>query len=109
LPNNWEREFGEELRKRQLIGDIVWVQYEGMRFRLAGGAFYKPDFVSLSRTGEMTAWEVKGRWREAARVRIKVAADIHPILFIAVTKDGSKRGLGWVEERFSAARDRIIK
>jgi hypothetical protein len=53
-------------------------------------------------------YEVKGMWREAARVRIKVAADRHPFRFIAVTKRLVRDGGGWKEELFSQALDRLL-
>ena len=106
-PNKWETEFASRLQNQQDSGLIVWYQFEGQRFRLADGAWYKPDFVALSHTGELIVYECKGFWRESARVRIKVAADRHPFRFIAVTKRRQKDGGGWAEEMFSAALDRM--
>lgn len=105
--NKWEAEFAARLQSQQDSGLIVWYQFEGLRFRLADGAWYKPDFVALSHTGELIVYECKGFWRESARVRIKVAADRHPFRFITVTKRRMKDGGGWAEEMFSAALDRL--
>jgi len=38
----------------------------------------------------------EGFWQDDARVKIKVAASIHPIKFIAVTR----KGAGWEREEF---------
>lgn len=106
-PNKWEAVWGQELEIKKRLGEILWYQFEALRFRLADGAWYKPDYISMARDGTITAWEIKGFWRESARVRIKVAADRHPFRFIAVTKQRVKDGGGWSEEMFSAALDRI--
>lgn len=108
--NKWEQEFGEVLRQQQqTIGLIAWYQFEALRFRLADGAYYKPDFVALTTTGSLIAYEVKGMWREAARVRIKVAADRHPFKFVAVRKKLVREGGGWEYEWFTSMYDRMVK
>lgn len=104
--NKWEQMYGEKLAAQQRMGMVLWYQFEGMRFRLADGAYYKPDYVAMNCKGELIAIEVKGFWREAARVRIKVAADRFPVRFIAVRRKLVKEGGGWEEEIFSAMFDR---
>ena len=105
--NKWEEAFErEELEPRVQSGEIRWAQFEGLRFRLADDAYYKPDFVALWANGELVAYEVKGMWREAARVRIKVVADHFPFRFIAVRKRKVSEGGGWEYEQFSAWLDR---
>ena len=50
----------------------------------------------IGASGELECHEVKGWWRDDARVKIKVAAELFPwIQFVAVTKQPQ----GWVEER----------
>lgn len=105
--NKWEREYAQVLDNQKAAGLIVWYQFEGMRFRLADGATYKPDFMVMTKDFELQAFEIKGLWREAARVRIKVAADRHPIAFVAATKRLVRHGGGWEHEWFTAERDRI--
>lgn len=74
-----------ETRKR---GDFVkqwW--WEPVSFRLGQGAWYKPDFVVWMADDTVEVHEVKGFWREAARVRIKVAATNYPLYrFVAVRR-----------------------
>ncbi len=106
--NKWEQLYAEKLADQQRVGSILWFQFEGMRFRLADGAYYKPDYVAMLNTGELLVYEVKGMWREAARVRIKVAADRFPFRFIAVSRKLVREGGGWEEETFSAMVDRIV-
>lgn len=105
--NKWEALYAEKLGAYQNTGIILWWKFEGMRFRLADGAYYKPDFVALAHTGELMVYEVKGHWREAARLRIKVAADQHPFRFMVVRRRLVKEGGGWAEECFTAALDRL--
>ena len=81
-------------------GDIVWFKFEGMKFRLADNTFYTPDFAVMLEDGQLQAHEVKGHWEDDARVKIKVAAALYPIQFIAVQKLAKKNGGGWVTEEF---------
>jgi len=91
-----EQAYAERLELQRIAGEILWWLYEPWRFSLGGGAWYKVDFGVMLPGGELEAIEVKGFWREAARLRIKVAASKHPLTFKAVTrKDGE-----WSEEHF---------
>jgi hypothetical protein len=54
-------------------------KYEGVKLKLADGAWYKPDFVVWHNDGLIELEEVKGHWREAARVRWKVAIQQYPM------------------------------
>lgn len=92
--NGMEESFSTTyLEPLRLGGEIQWWDFEPMRFRIGVGAFYKPDFIVVDGIGQVLAYETKGHWREAARARIKVAADRFPwVRFIAVT---STRAGGW--------------
>ena len=83
-----------------------WV-YEGIKLRLADGAFYTPDFAVCREDGTLELHEVKaarkmsqGRdqtYTEASRVRVKVAASLYPWFRICVVRP---KGGGWdVEEQ----------
>lgn len=98
--NKLESEYSLHLRARGLEH-----RYEWLKLSLGGGAWYTPDFVvyrfSEDADGIISAHfevhEVKGHWREAARLRIKVAADRNPwFRFVAVRREGSR----WIEENF---------
>jgi len=94
-----EEEFRLSLYVDLQRGNIVWFDYEAMRLRIGKDAYYKPDFVTLSWGGSMTFYEVKGHWREAARVRIRAAAERYRMFsFFAVSKP---KGEGWKYEAFS--------
>lgn len=84
--NGTERAFSLLLESRKNSGEIAWFRYEGLKFRLAEGAFYTPDFAVMKADGEIEIYEVKGYWEEAALVRIKVASEMYPFKFISVKK-----------------------
>jgi hypothetical protein len=94
--NKTESAYSAQLEGQKHIGAIAWYRFEGMKFRLADNTFYTPDFMVMLASGELQAHEVKGFWTDDARVKIKVAADMYPIQFIAVKKAKS----GWERESF---------
>lgn len=82
--SNTERRYAEHLESRRLLGEIESWEHETIRLRLAGGAWFMPDFTvvrcipnSQSELRVIELHEVKGFWREAAKVRWKVAIDRH--------------------------------
>ena len=79
--NKTEAAYDLFLRLRE---DVVWHKFEGLKFRLADNTFYTPDFAVMLSDGTLEAHEVKGFWQDDARVKIKVAADMYPIRFIAI-------------------------
>jgi len=91
-----EVQYNSRLEILKRAGSIIDYVYEGLKFRLGEGAVYTPDFLVVHED-HFELHEVKGHWREAARVRIKVAAEKFPwFTFVAVQyKSGA-----WIEERF---------
>ena len=63
--------------------DVVWHKFEGVKLRLADNTFYTPDFAVMLDGGELQMHEVKGFWKDDSRVKIKVAASLFPMKFIA--------------------------
>ena len=51
-------------------------------------------------TGEMECHEVKGFWQDDARVKIKIAAEMYPFRFIAITAGKAVNGSRWKIEEF---------
>ena len=89
--SKWERQYADLLTSE----GVAW-KYEPVKLRLAANTFYTPDFMLPG--SPITFIEVKGFWRDDARVKLKVAAEMFPMFtFIAVTKD--RRTGEWKEER----------
>lgn len=82
--NKTEQRYASHLEGLKICGEIQYYAFDSMKFRLADKTFYSPDFIVLRATDELEAHEVKGHWEDDARVKIKVAASMHPIPFIAV-------------------------
>jgi hypothetical protein len=82
--NKLETRYARRLELMRLAGEITWWGFEGIKLRLATGAFYKPDFAVLANEGDLQFHETKGFFREAANVRLKVAADLYPFAFYLV-------------------------
>ena len=99
--NKSEATYARHLGLLQAAGDVVWFRFEGLKFRLADNTFYTPDFAVMRSDGALEAHEVKGHWQDDARVKIKVAADLYPLRFIAVTARAKRDGGGWSVEDFS--------
>lgn len=94
--NRTEAAYALWLEAQRRADRLQWYAFEPLRIVLAANTQYTPDFVLLTREGEIEAHEVKGFWRDDARVKLKVAARALPwIRFVAVQKSRE----GWnVEE-----------
>lgn len=93
--NGAERAFAAALETLHRVGAIRWWTFEGVRFRIARAkrsAFYTPDFVVVDAKGTVIAYEVKGHWEEAAKVRVKVAADRVPWVRFVVVRVERRKG-----------------
>lgn len=80
VPNPWERRaraevIGPWIASGEVVGEPV---YEGVSLRIAEGCRYKPDWACTRPSGALRVLEVKGFQREAARVRLLVAAERWP-------------------------------
>ena len=98
--NKTEAAYAEQLRLRQIAGEVAWYRFEGLKLRLADKTFYTPDFAVMLADGQIECHEVKGYWLEDARAKIKVAAEMYPFRFIAVKAGAQKNGAGWEREVF---------
>ena len=98
--NSTEAAYQSFLESLRQAGKVEWFKFEGLKLRLADNTFYTPDFAVLVADGTLECHEVKGRWEDDARVKIKVAAALYPLRFIAVKKQAKKAGGGWDIEEF---------
>lgn len=98
--NRTEAAYEETLQAMARAGEVAWYRFEGLKLRLADNTFYTPDFAVMRADGQMECHEVKGRWMDDARAKIKIAAEMYPFCFLAVTVRPKKDGGGWNVERF---------
>ena len=99
--NKTEKAYASHLSLRQKMGDIQEWAFEPEKLRLADATHYTPDFRVVLNSGEIEMHEVKGFWEDDARVKIKVAAAMHPYRFVAVK---AVKGGGWEYEPISSVR-----
>ena len=83
--NKTEAAYLDELQSSDKYAAI---HTQGITFLLGANCRYTPDFFTVDKEGKAVAWEVKGFWRDDARVKIKVAARMYRwVKFIAVQKE----------------------
>ena len=99
--NRTEARYASEvLDVRKALGEVAEYWYESIKLRLADGSWFTVDFFVMLKDGRLEAHEVKGHWRTAERVRIKVAAERYPFLFYSAQRRKKKDGGGWSVEAF---------
>lgn len=68
-----EANYAEELQRLLVCGEIVDWKHEPASFRLPGEKnTYRPDFMVKTLGGRIEIHEVKGHWRDDAKVKAKV-------------------------------------
>jgi hypothetical protein len=98
--NKTEAAYAATLDARRHAGEVAWFKFEGIKLRLADNTFYTPDFAVMLADGALEMHEVKGFWQDDARAKIKIAADLYPLRFVAVRAMPKKDGGGWSLEEF---------
>lgn len=93
--NRTEAAYAKHLEGLKAAGEVVWYAFEGMTFKLADRTRYTPDFAVLRADGLMEIHEVKGFFREDAKVKIKVAAEKFPFRFLIIRAKPKRDGGGW--------------
>lgn len=84
--NKTEAAYGLHLSDLQAKGEIQEFKFEAVKLILGSRCSYTPDFMVIRPDGILEFHEVKGFWRDDARVKIKAAADKFPFVFVAVQK-----------------------
>ena len=54
------------------------LRHESINLRLATKTWWRPDFPVITLDGRLEFHEIKGFWRDDARVKFKVAAELYP-------------------------------
>lgn len=84
--NATERAYAMHLETQLKAGAITLWQFESVKLRLAATCWYTPDFLVI-RDGQIEMHEVKGFWRDDARVKWKTAAETFWWAgFVAITR-----------------------
>ena len=99
--NKTEEAYRQHLEILKRAGEIVWYRFEGIRLILAEGCSYTPDFAVMRPDGMIELHEVKGAkalFRDDARVKVKMAAELFPFKIIVVYP--KPRKMGWEMEEF---------
>lgn len=60
-------------------GQIADWRYEPITLKLGGDTRYTPDFLVIHLDGSVEFQEVKGHMRDAARVKLRVAASMYQV------------------------------
>ena len=100
--NSWERMRAQELEATRAAGHLRSWKFDDVILRLANNTRYRPDFMLVyaeTHGIRVVFEEVKGHWRDDARVKIKVAATLYPQFeFRALRRRRKKDGGGWQVE-----------
>ena len=82
--NKLEKRYADFLERQRLAGEIKLWMFESIKLILAPSTTYTPDFLVINSDLEVELHEVKGFWRDDARVKIKTANAIFPFIFKVV-------------------------
>lgn len=81
--NKTEAAYARLLEVRKQLGEIIWYRFEPFNIRLAANTYYRVDFGVMLANGEFECHEVKGFWRDDARIKFKVVSELLPFQFVA--------------------------
>lgn len=98
--NATEAAYARHLDELKLAGVVASWTFNAVRLRIAMGqkaAWFRCDFLVGFADGRAEFHETKGHEREAAMVRLKVAAGLFPLPFVLVKRTA---GGGWMYEAF---------
>lgn len=98
VENGYERQYSAHLEQLKRDGAILFYKFEAVRLKLAANTTYTPDFLVIRNDFAVEFHEVKGVWRDDARVKIKTASALYPFIFRAYTQPTPGT---WAEETFT--------
>lgn len=99
--NKLETRYSEQLEMLKRSGNIIDWRFNSIRFRLADGLWYKPDFF-ITKSTHFEVHEVKGSWKAKnqrdAKTRLKACAERYQeFKWLVVQWD---RKFGWKYQEF---------
>jgi hypothetical protein len=89
--NKTERDWAKMLESLRKSGDVREWHYEAVTLKVGEDCRYTPDFMVVYPDGHIGFDEVKGFWRDDAKVKIRTAAKQFPFVFRAVQREKSNR------------------
>lgn len=96
-----EERYALILEQRRRVGEIDRWDYEPVKLRLADRTYYAPDFRVILSDGTEEFHEVKpANWdripnQDMSNVKIKVAAEHHPYVFLRAVEIPKRMGGGF--------------
>lgn len=102
--NGTEKRYATYLDGQVLLGKVRGWGFQRITLRLGDDCRYTPDFDVQVADGTLEFHEVKGFWRDDARVKIRVAADRYPWYAFKAITAGKTPGTGWEIEAFEPTR-----
>ena len=100
-----EQAYWLHLQRQLHAGEIRRADHHVEKLFLGEGSWYTPDFRVIATDGTVEFHETKGFMREAARVRLLVAATTHPYRFFLVKNKGSTKTPVWEILRVGSGTD----
>lgn len=85
--NRLEKRRAIELEALKRKGVIIDWWYEKLTLKLADDTRYTPDFAYQTPDGTIHLEETKGFWREDARIKCKLCAELYPFPLRALVWD----------------------
>ena len=105
--NLTEQRLEQHLANQKLAGEILWYKMHGFGIRLADNTFFYPDAMVMEKDRSISIYDAKGQnrktgkglWKDDAKVKIKIAAELYPIFRWRGISHSKKNG--WVVEEYS--------
>lgn len=97
--NRTEAAYADVLEVARIAGQVREWHFEAVTLKIAHDCRYTPDFLVVRSDGTVELHEVKGFWRDDAKVKTRVAARVLPFPIYAVQREGKQ---GWRVERVAA-------
>lgn len=101
--NRTEARYHAEVIEPMLrCGTARWARFGAIKLRLAKATYLTVDFAVLHQGGTLELIDVKGSpavYQEDAKVKMKVAAEQFPFVFMVAYPKRKRDGGGWIHER----------
>ena len=99
--NKTEAAYAALLEAQKAAGEVAWYKFEAIKLRLADNTFLTVDFAVMLSEGLLEMHDVKGSksiYMDDAKVKMKVAADMYPLVFKVAYPRLKRDGGGWLVE-----------